>query len=286
MLSQVIAAADSGGIPAHLHTRFPDEAVAALVGADRVHEWPVAVVALGDGAPALSATGPAAVGAVDAAPIEFPLVTAAQRAGEQDALGPAWDRGAPVDVPPSPGGPVEAVILARGSQRLMDPDRGLPGTLLRTSMAVAVRGVAVPHWVAVHHVEGVAPGLYRWPDLASPVRSGDLRRELYRVCCDQGLGSDAAFVALSAIDVAAVDDSGYRAAQLAAGLVEGRLHLLAYALGASASGMTFADGLLPELLGEQRDGLLFTCVGVPEYRSGVGGMPGAARPIRRVEPRV
>jgi hypothetical protein len=286
MLSQVIAAADSGGIPAHLHTRFPDEAVAALVGADRVHEWPVAVVALGDGAPALSATGPAAVGAVDAAPIEFPLVTAAQRAGEQDALGPAWDRGAPVDVPPSPGGPVEAVILARGSQRLMDPDRGLPGTLLRTSMAVAVRGVAVPHWVAVHHVEGVAPGLYRWPDLASPVRSGGLRRELYRVCCDQGLGSDAAFVALSTIDVAAVDDSGYRAAQLAAGLVEGRLHLLAYALGASASGMTFADGLLPELLGEQRDGLLFTCVGVPEYRSGVGGMPGAARPIRRVEPRV
>lgn len=40
MLSQLLAAADSAGITACLHTRFPDVAVAALVGADRVHEWP------------------------------------------------------------------------------------------------------------------------------------------------------------------------------------------------------------------------------------------------------
>jgi hypothetical protein len=45
---------------------------------------------------------------------------------------------------------------------------------------------------------------------------------------------------------------------VAAGLVAGRLHLLAYALGASASGMTFADSLLPELLDEPLDGLLLT----------------------------
>jgi hypothetical protein len=36
-----------------------------------------------------------------------------------------------------------------------------------------------------------------------------------------------------AADVSAIDDRGYREAQLAAGLVEGRLHLLAYALAAS-----------------------------------------------------
>ena len=40
MLSQLLAAADSAGLTAQLHTRFPDAAVTALVGADGVHEWP------------------------------------------------------------------------------------------------------------------------------------------------------------------------------------------------------------------------------------------------------
>jgi hypothetical protein len=87
MLSQVLAVADSAGLTPSLYTRFPDAAVAALVGADGVHEWPVAVVALGAAGPGLEATGQAAAGEVDAAPIEFPLVTAAQRAGDQDNFG-------------------------------------------------------------------------------------------------------------------------------------------------------------------------------------------------------
>ncbi len=116
MLAQLLAVADSAGHAARLHTRFPDAAVAALVGADRVHEWPVAVVALGDGTPALEATGDAVAGEVDAAPLEFPLVTDAQRAGELDVLGRAWDRGAPVDVPVEGRDPIETVVLARGSQ--------------------------------------------------------------------------------------------------------------------------------------------------------------------------
>lgn len=285
MLSQLLAAAESAGITARLHSRFPDEVVTALVGADGVHEWPVAVVALGDDTPALDPAGPAAAGAVDAAPVEFPLITAAQRAGEQDTLGPAWDRGAPAEVPVHDGRPVEAVVLSRGSQRLMDPSVGLPQTLLRTSLAVSLRGITVPHWVAVHKVDGLAPGLYRAAELSAPVRAGQLRDELYHVCVDQGLGRDASFVVLGATDISALDDREYREAQLAAGLVEGRLHLLAYALGASASGMTFTDSLIPALLGQPLDGLLLTCVGVAEYASAAGGMPGAATPVRQVTPR-
>jgi hypothetical protein len=286
MLSQLLAAADSAGVTARLHTRFPDQAVAALVGADGTHEWPVAVVTLGDGAPALTATGPAAAGAVDRAPVEFPLVTAAQRAGDQDVLGPAWDRGEPAGVPARRGAPVETVALARGSQRRMDASRGLPEDLLRTCLSAALRGIAVPHWVVIHDVGGLVPGLYRWPDLLTPVRTGDLRDELYRVCCDQGLGRDAAFVVIAATDLGPLDDRQYREAQLAAGLAEGRLHLLAYALGASASGMTFADSLLPELLGQPLDGLLITCVGVPEYASAAGGAPGSPTSVRQVRPRL
>ena len=285
MLSQMLAVADSAGLTAMLRTRFPDAAVTALVGAEGAHEWPVAVVALGDGKPALDASGVATMGAVDADPVEFPLVTAAQRAGDRDSLGPPWERGAVVDVAVEGSKPIETVILARGSQRRMDPTRGLPEDLLRTSMSLAMRGVDLPHFVVVHDVEGLMPGVYRWPDLSAPLRPGGMRDELYRVCLDQGLARDAAFVVIGAADLSALDDRQYREAQLAAGLVEGRLHLLAYALGASASGMTFLDSEMPSLLGEPLDALLFTCVGVPEYASASGGSPGAPTDVRMVAPR-
>ena len=76
--------------------------------------------------------------------------------------------------------------------------------------------------------------------------------------------------------------------QLAAGLVEGRLHLAAYALGAGASGMTFVDSEVPALIGAPEDlgTLLFTCVGVPEYASRRGGVPGAPVEVRTVTPRL
>ena len=279
MLAQLLAAAESAGLPTELYGRFPDAEVTALVGADGTHEWPVAVVSLGAGTPALESTEEAATGEVDAAPLEFPLATSAQRAGDRDDLGSPWAHGEPVDVGERGSGPVEEVVLARGSQRRMDPTRGLSESTLRTSMRVALRGIALQHWVVVHDVVGIAPGVYRWPDLSSPVLSGDLREELYRVCLDQELPRDAAYVVISATDVSALDDREYREAQLAAGLVEGRLHLLAYALGASATGMTFLDSEIPGLLGEQVDGLLFTCVGVPEYRAKTGGLPGAPRSV-------
>jgi hypothetical protein len=86
--------------------------------------------------------------------------------------------------------------------------------------------------------------------------------------------------------IAVLDDRAYRETPLAAGLVEGRLHLLAYGLGASAVGMTFIDSEIPALISEPLDALLFTCVGVPEYRSAPGGLPGAPTDVPTVTPRV
>ena len=93
---------------------------------------------------------------------------------------------------------------------------------------------------------------------------------------------------ISAIHSGNPDDRGYREAQLAAGMVEGRLHLAAYALGVTATGMTFYDSEVPGLIGESDDviGLLFTCVGVPEYRSRAGGLPGAPTSVGRMNERI
>ena len=285
MLSQLLALAESAGIPARLVTRFPDTELDALVGADGVHEFTLVVVSLGSGGVELSPGGPAITGAVDRAPLEFPLATDAQAAGRLEEWGEPWPAGRPVEAPEA-GPTVDEVVLRRTSQRRMDAARSLPRSVLETSMAVAMRGVEIPHWVAVHAVDGVEPGIYRWPELTRPVRAGVLRDELYTVALEQGLARDAAFVVISATRVADLDDRGYREAQLAAGLVEGRLHLAAYAQGASASGMTFLDAAIPDLLGEQVEALLFTCVGVPEYKAKPAGKPGSPAAFRMVTPRL
>jgi SagB-type dehydrogenase family enzyme len=282
-LSQALALADSAGLRPRLWTTFPDAAIAGLVGADGTHELPVALVALGEGAPAIEPGGEAAAGAVDAAPREFPLVTAAHRAGDAAALGDPWPAGARVDGAPPPAPSLDDVLLQRGTTRRMDAGRTVARVTFTFSLATALRGIEVPHFVAVHGVDDVEPGLYRWPDIDTPLRRGDLRDELLKVCWDQDLGRDAAFVVLGAADLEALDDRTYREAQLAAGLVEGRLHIAAYALGAGASGMTFLDSEIAGLTGTPLAGLLSTCVGVPAYRNRKGGArPGA--PVAVVVP--
>jgi hypothetical protein len=166
----------------------------------------------------------------------------------------------------------------------MDSTRGLAQDLARACMTVALRGISLPHWIVVHDVACLAPGVYRWPHLEVLVRAGALRDELCRVCMGQALARDAAFTTIAAADVGGLDDREYREVHLAAGLAEGRLHLAAYALGASASGMTFIDTQVPALLGAPLDALLFTCVGVPLYASKAAGPPGAPSKVRMVTP--
>ncbi|MGH2753819.1 MAG: hypothetical protein ACRDLB_05240, partial [Actinomycetota bacterium] len=285
LLSQLSAGIASAGITPQLRSLFPDAAVRQLVGADGVHEYPLALLSFGEGEPAIGATGAAMDGELP--PVELPLCTTAQRAGERDELGAPWPQGAVLsDVPPSTS--LDEIVRRRGSQRLMDRSLTLPRPLLEWPMAAAMRGVEVPHWIAVHGVDDLTPGLYRWPELSMPLRTEDLRDALMRISLDQTLAADAAYVAIAAAPLSTLDDRTYRDAQLTAGLVEGRLHLAAYALGASASGMTFLDSEVPALLGEPDDlaTLLFTCVGVPEYASRAGGRPGAPVEFRPVQPRL
>jgi hypothetical protein len=285
LTSQLFVAAASAGLCPRLRTLFPDRTVRELVGADGVHEYPLALLSLGDAEPAVAGSAPATRGSLP--PVELPLCTQAQVAGETEELGEPWPEG-PVLADPPDAPEVDTVVLRRGSQRRMDRTATLPRQLLDWPMRAALRGVEVPHWVVVHGVDDVTPGIYRWPDLRRPLRAGVLRDELLRVCLDQSLAADAAYVVIAATSGVELNDRTYRDAQLAAGLVEGRLHLAAYALGATASGMTFLDSEVPALLGEPDDllTLLFTCVGIGEYRSRTGGRPGAPVEVRPVMPRL
>lgn len=285
LLSQQLVLAASAGVPARVYTEFPDLEVRELVGADGVAELPVAVLAFGDAPPGWAPKERGALGLADLTQVDFPLVTAAHWAGISSGWGAPWQPGDAVRPPLSDSPSVNDVVYQRGSTRRMDPTRGMPREALETALAVALRGIDLPHFVAVHNVEGAPPGLYRWPDLSKPVREGDLRADLHRIAMDQHLAADAAFVVIGAADLTSISDRRYRELQLAAGLVEGRLHLAAFALGYGASGMTFVDSEIPGLLGEDLEGMLFTCVGVPEYRNRRGGPPGAPVHGRQVKER-
>jgi SagB-type dehydrogenase family enzyme len=285
MLANILSVAEDGGLAPRLRTTFPDDVVTRLVGADGVHEYPLAIVTFGDGAPAIGPGGAAATGDVDRrAPVEFPLVTAVQRAGDGDRMGAPWPRAISLTGEPPRSAGLDEVILQRISTRSMDPSRSVARRVFEWSLAASLRSSRLSHFIAVHAVEGFEPGLYRYPSLDAPVRAGNLRDELFRVSDGQELPRDASFVLVAAADADQFDDRGYREANLDAGVVSGRLQLAAFALGIGATGMTFVDSEIPPLLGEPLAGLLLTCVGVPTYRHRPGGPPGAPtrmRPLRR-----
>ena len=78
-----------------------------------------------------------------------------------------------------------------------------------------------------------------------PLKRGDFRTAAYRLALDQDLGGDAAVSIYFLADLGPVlerfGNRGYRAAQLEAAIVAGKLYLAAYALQSGATGLTFFD---------------------------------------------
>nr|MDQ3575876.1 hypothetical protein [Actinomycetota bacterium] len=295
MLAHALALTEEAELVPRVELGFLDHAVAALVGADGVNEVPVAVFGL-EGESALPEPGPEEVPAGHLAvnPVEFPLITESQRAGD---LGSAEDvrewreAGAAFAKVVADGagavegglqGSLEAVIRQRGSCRQFYPGRQVPSDLLHAAMAWATRPVPgdfvaegatlLEHYLAVHAVDGVEPGAYRWGagDLAQ-LRAGNVRDVARFLCLGQDLGGSGAYTAFHCARlrdvVGALGSRGYRAAQLEAGIVEGRLHLFAYDRGLGATGLTFFDHEVSAFFETEALPMLVTAVGAPAYES-------------------
>jgi hypothetical protein len=141
------------------------------------------------------------------------------------------------------------------------------------------------HDLAVHGIEGVEPGAYRWRDgELELVRPGQFRPLTQQLTLDQPLGGDSAYTAFHSAHLDAVLGAlgarGYRVAQLEAGIASGRLSLAAFALGCGATGLTFFDEPVRRFFATSASCMLVTSVGIPEYRNAPGGPPGAATELR------
>jgi SagB-type dehydrogenase family enzyme len=323
MLAHLLAAAEAHGIDVRLLFGFRDAALCRLLGLDGVTEFPLLLAAVG-GKVAGSSPADAAAGAppelrvettpLSRAPIEFPLITAAQHAGylgsaEQvrawrDPAGTALPAASRVDPSPTSAPaeePIDTVILRQGSTRVMRRE-AVPADLLVWGTACASRPVptdVVPagctllsHHLSVHAVDGIEPGLYhRVDDLLTAHRRtsrAQARAIAAHLCLDQALGGDSAYtVFLSArLDEILHDlgDRGYRVAQAEAGVVVGRLQLAASAFGYGATGLTFYDDEVAAAFRTDTACMMTCSVGVPAYHSMPGGPPGRPAAARLPAP--
>lgn len=324
MLANLLAVADAYGVATRLALGFVDRQVSHVLGLDATFEVPVAAVAVGsaDADPTPTADPfdldeiRPEVEPLSEAPVEFPLVGAAQRASDLDSVGAVarW-RAAGADgaggaaaaperadvAPAGEGGePIDALILRRGSTRLMTHAQ-VPGPTFEWMLRAATRPVAMDavapgrtllsHLLAIHAVEGRQPGLYGWSSAGAEARTtadeASTRDLSAFLCLGQPLGGDSAYTVFESADLdgllAVLGPRGYRAAHLEAGIVNGRLLLAAHALGYGATGLTFFDEEVRAAFDTTASCLLVTAVGVPAYRATPGGWPGAPVDLARYD---
>ncbi|MDQ4098194.1 MAG: hypothetical protein M3144_10040 [Actinomycetota bacterium] len=303
MLAQTLAVAEQSRLPARVELGFVDDHVARLVGAVAPHELPLAVVPLGERT-ALPDVPEEVVpgGHLADDPLEFPLITDSHQAAvltsESDvqrwrSAAASFEGTRPTPDSSFPVEELEKVIRQRGSTRRFDPSREGPRELLTDALAWATGAVPgdfvapgrtlLEHHVVVHGVQGMQPGSYRFQgDGLHVQRLGEFRSAAAHLCLDQELGGTGAYTVFHCAALrpltADLGARAYRAAQLEAGIVEGRLHLAAYALGFGATGITFYDDEVSGFFGTTASPMLVTCVGAPAYRARRGGTPGA--PVR------
>jgi SagB-type dehydrogenase family enzyme len=270
ILANLLALAASVEISVRVVLGFADRELERLLGLDGRREFPLCLLPLGTSdrevdtapgppeeielqTPPLSRTEyafEAIIAANDAGRLESPTEVGRWR-GREVAIQWAAD---PPDAAPVPD-PIEDVIRRRGSARRFGPAR-MPRELLVDVLRRAARGVSTDYaadgshliepYLIVNRVEGLDPGAYVWrTGELRPLREGDVRAEAGFLCLDQPLGgASSASVFLMADLPAALERfgaRGYRAAQLEAGILAGKIYLAAYAHRFGATGLTFYD---------------------------------------------
>jgi SagB-type dehydrogenase family enzyme len=157
-----------------------------------------------------------------------------------------------------PRDPIEQVILRRGSARKFAQ---LPIGLaqLSTMLDRATRGVPADFldpqgaqlndlYLIVNAVEGVNPGAYvfhRDRGTLECLKEGNFRAQAGYLGLEQELPAEAAVDIFFLADLRPIlqrfGNRGYRAVQLEAGILSGKLYLAAYAQRLGATGLTFYD---------------------------------------------
>jgi SagB-type dehydrogenase family enzyme len=154
---------------------------------------------------------------------------------------------------------IEQVILRRGSTRAFDKRASITLEQLSTILDCSTRGLPADFlefpgaqlndvYLIVHSVLGLRPGAYffrRERNSLQLLKEGSFRSEAHYLGLGQELPADACadifFLADLGHTLERYGNRGYRAVQLEAGAIGGRMYLAAYAQRLGATGLTFFD---------------------------------------------
>ena len=179
-------------------------------------------------------------------------VTSSAPVGEEIRLRPLSEEEQPKDT-------IEQVILRRGSTRTFDKAASITLSQLSTILDCATRGVPADFleppgsqlndlYLIVHSVQGLRPGAYffqRDRNTLEVLKPGDFRAVAYHLGLEQQLPADACVAIFFLADLERIleqyGNRGYRAVQLEAGVIGGRMYLAAYAQRLGSTGLTFFD---------------------------------------------
>ena len=184
--------------------------------------------------------------------------------GKQQVFPPSAPAGDAIRLQPlpeeeQPKDTIEQVILRRGSTRAFDRSASLTLDQLSTIFDCATRGLPADFleppgaqlndlYLIVHAVQGLKPGAYffrREQNTLKLLRAGEFRAEAHHLGLEQELPADACVDIFFLADLKRIleghGNRGYRAVQLEAGAIGGKMYLAAYAQHLGATGLTFFD---------------------------------------------
>jgi SagB-type dehydrogenase family enzyme len=280
VLANSLAVSTALGYPSKVFCGFRDEAVNELLDLDTTREVAFSMLAVGKSSgkpgksPALEKLGLPVVAYSDHE-VDYPAMrqmhVASTLVGKEEIR--AWARPVKLNAPAAegklidldplpdeklPADTIEQVIQRRGSTRRFSRD-GITFRQLSTLLARATRGIPADFlqpqglrlndlYLIVNNVDGLAPGAYylrRGKQQLELLKEGDFRERAAYLGLEQQLPGDASLNIFFLADlnriVETLGNRGYRATQLEAGILGGKLYLGAYAQNLGATGLTFYD---------------------------------------------
>ena len=304
ILANLLAISTALGVPSRVVAGFVDEPVNLLLGLDTAKEVSLCLVPLGhtpdppaESSPQAPAISPRTQ-RLSREEVDYPAIRAMHAASslstEEEAS--AW-HGRPPPLPlPEPTGrlfplrpdddgeePIEPVIVRRGSSRqfvrrpitfsqlstiLERSTRGIPADFLDPD------GVGLNHlYLIVHAVDGLPPGSYifhRDRDALELLEEGEFRSVAGYLGLQQALPADAGADVFFLADLSRIleryGNRGYRAAQLEAGIIGGKLYLAGNAQRLGATGLTFFDDDVTEFFSphaQEKSVMFLVALGTP-----------------------
>ncbi len=281
ILANLLAMSAATKLAARIVTGFVDSQVNALLGLDTKREVAFSIVAVGHSelnpqhsAPIEKLALP--IVSYSGEEIDYPAMRKMHESSSLDSADEVavWrGKRIPHQIPPPKGTTVplqpfdnselardatEKVISRRGSTRQFSRD---PITLQQLALILdrSTRGISADFldspeghlndlYLIVNNVQGLAAGayVYHWEQkFLELLKTGDFRDKAGYLGLEQQIPADAAVNVFFIADLKRIleryGNRGYRAVQLEAGILGGKLYLAAYAQHLGASGLTFYD---------------------------------------------